>query len=234
VPTTFVSPLAPDADDIRASAASPECQVAYDELDRDIGDRQLIARVDRIELSKNLPRGFHAYDDMLTRYPDLREKVTFAALCYPSREGLPEYLAYRQEVEWLVRHLNDKWATATWTPILFDPTDDYPRSVAALRRYDVLVVNPIRDGLNLVAKEGAIVNERDGLVVLSTEAGAFDELEGAVRAVNPFDVSGTADAMAAALRATDEDRSEESSELRRRAEARSPRSWLADQLEAAG
>ena len=234
VPTTFVSPLAPDADDIRSSAGSADCQRAYEELDRDVGDRQLIARVDRIELSKNLARGFHAYDDMLTRYPDLRERVVFAAFCYPSREGLPEYLAYRQEVEWLVRHLNEKWATASWTPIVFDPSDDYPRSVAALRRYDVLVVNPIRDGLNLVAKEGAIVNERDGLVVLSTEAGAFDQLEGAVRGVNPFDVSGTADAMAAALRATEEDRGEEASELRRRAEARSPRSWLADQLEAAG
>jgi trehalose 6-phosphate synthase len=233
-PTTFVSPLAPDADDIRATAASPTCQRALDTLDATVGDRQLIVRVDRIELSKNLLRGFQAFDDLLTRHPDLRGQVVFAAFCYPSREGLPEYLAYRQEVEWSVRHLNDKWATDTWTPILFDPSDDYPRSVAALRRYDVLLVNPIRDGLNLVAKEGALVNDRDGLVVLSTEAGAFDELEGVVRAVNPFDVSATADALAGALRTGLDDRREESAELRRRAEARSPRAWLADQLEAAG
>jgi trehalose 6-phosphate synthase len=199
-----------------------------------LGDRRLIARVDRIELSKNLLRGFHAFDDMLTRHPDLRERVVFGAFCYPSREGLAEYLAYRQEVEWLVRHLNEKWATKDWTPIVFDPTDDYPRSVAALRRYDVLLVNPIRDGLNLVAKEGPTVNERDGLVVLSTEAGVFDELEGAVRAVNPFDVSGTADAMAAALRAPADERREEAAEVRRRAGSRGPRAWLADQLEAAG
>jgi trehalose 6-phosphate synthase len=232
-PTTFVSPLAPDADDLNESAATPECLAAFEDLEHAVGDRQLIVRVDRIELSKNLLRGFHAYDDMLERYPQLRERVVFAAFCYPSREGLPEYLAYRQEVETLVRLLNDKWATAGWVPILFDSSDDYPRSVAALRRYDVLVVNPIRDGLNLVAKEGAIVNERDGLVVLSTEAGAFDELDGAVRAVNPFDVSATVDAIAEALFSSRAERVAESTELRRRAEARDPQVWLADQLQAA-
>jgi trehalose 6-phosphate synthase len=232
-PTTFVSPLAPDAGDLAQSAATPECVAAFAELDRTVGDRQLIVRVDRIELSKNLLRGFHAFDDLLERYPQLRERVVLAAFCYPSREGLPEYLAYRQEVETLVRTLNDKWATPGWVPILFDPSDDYPRSVAALRRYDVLLVNPIRDGLNLVAKEGPIVNERDGLVVLSTEAGAFDELDGAVRAVNPFDVSGTADAIAQALFASAAERRAESTELRRRAESRDPQMWLADQLRAA-
>jgi trehalose 6-phosphate synthase len=233
VPTTFVAPLAPDPDDLRASAASDDCGTALGLLDELVGDRQLIVRVDRIELSKNLLRGFHAYDDMLERHPELRDRVILAAFCYPSREGLPEYLAYRQEVEWLVRHLNEKWGTGDWTPIIFDPSDDYPLSVAALRRYDVLLVNPVRDGLNLVAKEGAIVNERDGLVVLSTEAGAYDELEGAVREVNPFDVSGTADAMVRALAASPSEREAESSELRRRAEARRPKAWLADQLAAA-
>ena len=167
----------------------PNAKPRSTRLDDAVGDRQLIVRVDRIELSKNILRGFHAFDDMLERYPQLaRAGRCSPRSCYPSREGLPEYLAYRQEVETLVRLLNDKWSTADWTPILFDSSDDYPRSVAALRRYDVLLVNPIRDGLNLVAKEGAIVNERDGLVVLSTEAGAFDELDGAVRAINPFDV----------------------------------------------
>jgi trehalose 6-phosphate synthase len=193
----------------------------------------VITRVDRIELSKNLLRGFHAFDDLLERHEHWRGRVVFAAYCYPSRQGLPEYLAYRQEVEGLVRHINLKWATDDWTPIHFDASDDYPQSVAALRRYDVLLVNPVRDGLNLVAKEGAIVNERDGVVVLSTEAGAFDELEGVVRAVNPFDVASTADAMEAALRATPEQRRAESSELRSRALERSPQAWLADQLTAA-
>ena len=158
-----------------------------------------MVRVDRIELSKNLLRGFLAFDDLLDRHPDLRGRVVFGAFCYPSREGLAEYLAYRQEVESLVHQINERWATDDWTPILLETSDDFPRSVAALRRYDVLLVNPIRDGLNLVAKEGPLVNERDGLVVLSTEAGAWAELEGAVLAVNPFDITATADAMPDAL-----------------------------------
>jgi trehalose 6-phosphate synthase len=233
LPTTFVAPLAPDADDLRASASSDACDAALTELDEALGERRVIVRVDRIELSKNLLRGFHAYDDLLERHPEHRGRVVFVAFCYPSREGLAEYLAYRQEVEWLVRSLNEKWGTADWTPILYDASDDYPRSVAALRRYDVLLVNPLRDGLNLVAMEGAIVNERRGLVILSTEAGAFDELEGAVRAVNPFDVVATSDALADALATPNDARSAESAELRRRAEARSPQAWLDDQMRAA-
>ncbi len=232
-PNTFVAPLGVDPDDLHASAATPACAAALEELDATVADRQFIVRVDRIELSKNLLRGFHAFDDLLERYEQWRGRVIFGAFCYPSREGLPEYLAYRQEVEGLVRYLNDKWATDDWTPIVLDAHDDYPRSVAALRRYDVLLVNPIRDGLNLVAKEGAILNERDGVVVLSTEAGAFDELEGAVRGVNPFDVSATADAMAQALATSPDDRRTEAAELRRRAEARGPQQWLEDQLAAA-
>ncbi len=120
-PKTFVAPLAPDPADLQASAAMPECDAALADLEAATGDRQLIVRVDRIELSKNLLRGFHAFDDMLERYPHHRGRVLFAAFCYPSREGLPEYLAYRQEVEGLVRQLNDKWADDDWTPILFDP-----------------------------------------------------------------------------------------------------------------
>jgi trehalose 6-phosphate synthase len=234
LPSTFVAPLAPDGADLRVSAASDACADALAEIERVVGDRRLIVRVDRIELSKNLLRGFQAFDDLLERHPEHRGRVVFAAFCYPSREGLPEYLAYRQEVDWLVRRLNEKWGDADWLPILYDASDDYPRSVAALRRYDVLLVNPVRDGLNLVAKEGAIVYEREGVVVLSTEAGAFDELEGAVRAVNPFDVVDTSDALAAALSMPSDARSAQSAELRRFAESRDPKAWLDDQLRAAG
>lgn len=233
-PATFVAPLAPDPADLAASASTDACRRAYETLANEVGDRKLIVRVDRIELSKNLLRGFHAFDDLLERNPGLRGHVVFAALCYPSREGQADYLAYRQEAEWLVRQLNQKWSTEGWTPILFDTSDDYPRSVAALRRFDVLLVNPIRDGLNLVAKEGAIVNERDGMVVLSTEAGAFDELEGVVLGVNPFDITGTSDALRVALDATADQRRMAADALRERARLRTPQDWLADQLAAAG
>src|SRR5207248_2118806 len=99
--------------------------------------------------------------------PEWRERVVFAASVYPSREALADYLGYRQEIETVVAQLNARWATPGWTPVILDTSDDFARSVAALRRYDVLLVNPVKDGLNLVAKEGPLVNERDGVLVLS-------------------------------------------------------------------
>lgn len=233
-PTTFVSPLAPDAADIRATATSERCQAEVDRIDDELGDRFLIARVDRIELSKNLLRGFRAYDTMLHDRPDLRSRVVFRALGYPSREGLPEYLAYRAEIESLADVVNRRWATDDWQPIELDLVDDFPKSVAHLRRYDVLMVNPVRDGLNLVAEEGPLVNERDGTVVLSREAGVHDVLDGAVRSVNPFDIDDQAHALAEALDMAATTRRQLAAELRRRAEARGPADWLADQLAAVG
>lgn len=233
-PTTFVAPLAPDAADIGRVARGEACATALEELDAAVGDRALLVRVDRIELSKNILRGFYAYEDLLERYPEWREKVVFGAFVYPSREGLPEYLAYRQEVETTVRRINERWATPDWTPILFDPSDDFPRSVAALRRADVFLINPIRDGLNLVAEEGPLVNDRDAILLLSPEAGVWDQLVGAARPVHPYDISGTADALALALAASPAERAVEAAEVRRRAAGRTPEDWLADQLAAAG
>ena len=232
-PATFVAPLAPDAADIATVAGSEACATAFAALESSVGDRAFVVRVDRIELSKNILRGFIAYEDLLERYPEWRERVVFGAFVYPSREGLPEYLAYRQEVETTVRRINERWATPGWTPILFDPSDDFPASVAALRRADVFLINPIRDGLNLVAEEGPLVNERDALLLLSPEAGVWDQLAGAARAVHPYDISSTADALATALAASPEERATEAAELRRRAGARTPEDWLADQLAAA-
>jgi trehalose 6-phosphate synthase len=232
---TYVSPLAADPEDLAAAVGSDVCRNAQDEIRAEVGDRKLLVRVDRIELSKNLLRGFHAFDDLLVRHPHWRERVVFAAHVYPSREGLPEYLAYRQETEGLARQLNERWATAGWTPITFDPSDDFPRSVAALSLADVVLVNPIRDGLNLVAKEGVLVNDRSCALVLSTEAGAWDELGGAgAIGVNPFDVSATADALDVALSMDDAERARRWKSLHDVAAARTPRHWLAEQLAAAG
>jgi trehalose 6-phosphate synthase len=234
-PETAVTPLAADASDLEAASSSDACAAAGRRLDDAFADRQVILRVDRVELSKNILRGFHAYDLLLEEQPALRERVVFAAFVYPSREGLPEYLAYRTEVEAVIQRINQRWATPSWTPIEHAIDDDFPRSVAALQRYDVLLVNPIRDGLNLVAKEGPLLNQRDGTVVLSTEAGVWDELgDAGVVSVNPFDVAATADALLAALSMAPDDRSARAASLRAVAGARSPADWLADQLAAAG
>lgn len=232
-PATFVAPLSPDHEDIASTARSPQCAAALEELDERVGDRKLVLRVDRIELSKNLLRGFWAFDELLGAHPQWRGRVVFAALVYPSRESLPEYLAYRQEVESVAHLLNDRWGTPDWTPVLLDTSDNFPASVAALRRYDVLLVNPVRDGLNLVAKEGALLNERDGVLVLSREAGVWEELGPAALGVNPFDVTATADAMAAALAMEPGERASRGASARKLVARRSPRHWLDDQLAAA-
>jgi trehalose 6-phosphate synthase len=230
-PPTAATPLAADADDLARAAASDAAAAAGAELAAAVGHRRLLLRVDRIELSKNLLRGFHAFDLLLEEHPEWRGEVVFAALVYPSREGLPEYLAYRQEVEGLIDRINARWGTEGWTPILYDAGDDFPRSVAALQRYDVLLVNPVRDGLNLVAKEGPLLNGSDGVLVLSTEAGAWAELgdAGALR-VNPFDVAATAEVLHGALTMDPPERADRATKLREAAGARRPADWLADQL----
>lgn len=233
-PATFASPLAPDADSLAKRAASPATLAAAARIEQMVGDRTMVLRVDRMELSKNLVRGFWAFDDLLQHHPEHRGSVVFVALAYASRQGLPEYLAYRAEVEQTANLVNERWATGTWQPVVLDVADDAERSFAALTRADVLLVNPVRDGLNLVAKEGPLVNRRDGVLVLSREAGAAEELVGPALVVNPFDVAATADALHQALVMEPAERAERAAELRRRVRARPPRRWLDDQLAAAG
>jgi trehalose 6-phosphate synthase len=187
-----------------------------------------------MELSKNIVRGFLAFDRLLATRADLRNRVVFVACCYPSRLGVPAYARYRADVEAAASEVNERWADDDWCPVVLLTDDDYPRSVAAYRRYDVLLVNPVRDGLNLVAKEGPMVNERDGQLVLSTEAGAWSELAGAADGVSPFDVEATAEALAAALDRPAAERRARAARLRRAAGARTPADWLDDQLRAAG
>lgn len=233
VPATFVSPLAPDPSHLVDRVGGPGVIKAARRLSDLVGDCSVIVKVDRVEPSKNLLRGFWAMDELLRTRPDLRGRVVLLALAYPSRQELPEYLAYGTEVEYAARRVNETWATGDWSPVVLDVADDPDRSLAALTMYDVLLVNPLRDGLNLVAKEGPIVNTKRGVLVLSTEAGAFDELEGPAIGLNPFDISETASALARSLDMSEEERSIRAVELSSLATKRRPADWLADQLSAA-
>ncbi len=233
-PPTFVAPLAADPRGLADRATSPACAAAAERLHRLTGDRRVVLRVDRVEPSKNLLRGFWAFDELLDRHPELRGTVVFLALAYGSRQTLPEYLAYGTEVEQAARVVNERWATDDWTPVILEVADDPDRSFAALTSYDVLLVNPIRDGLNLVAKEGPLVNTTDGVVVLSNEAGSVEELGTEALTINPFDVSATADALAGALAMPAEERARRAGALADLVRRRTPDDWLADQVAAAG
>ena len=227
---TFVSPLSIDPDRLRRAAGRAEVGAALERIEASVGgtDRQVIVRVDRMELSKNLLRGFWAYEELLEQVPGHRERVVFVALAYPTRQGLAEYLAYQDEVESTVARINDRFATPGWSPIVLEVEDDYPRSLAALCRSDVLLVNPVRDGLNLVAMEGPIVNRRDGVLALSREAGAFDRLAVGALEVNPFDVTGTATVLARALDLDTDERAARAATLRSAVLERTSSDWFDD------
>jgi trehalose 6-phosphate synthase len=227
-----VHALGVDADELQGRAAETDVAGRREALRRRIGDRRVLVRVDRTELSKNIVRGLAAYRELLRNRPEHRGNVVHIVFAYPSRHDLPDYRAYTAEVQRVAREIDDEFADPDWTPVLLEVNDDYPRSLAALQIADVLVVNPLRDGMNLVAKEGPVLSQNDLALVLSREAGAADELGADALLVNPYDVSGTANAMHEALMMPADERAKHCARLAEAATALPPRDWLAAQLDA--
>ncbi len=227
-----VHPLGVDGPELAGRAAEQDVESRMAALAEVVGDRKLIVRVDRTELSKNIVRGLAAYRELLLTHPEWQGKVMLLALAYPSRHDLPEYREYAASVQRLAGAIDDEFGSPDWTPILLSAHDDYPRSLAGYRLADVLLVNPVRDGMNLVAKEGPIVSDRGCALVLSREAGAADELGDHALLVNPFDVSDTAEALHQALIMSDAERARRCRSLAAAGSAVPPAAWLASQLAA--
>ncbi|WP_045879514.1 trehalose-6-phosphate synthase [Pseudofrankia sp. DC12] len=227
-----VHPLGVDAPALRARAAAQDVAARAAELREEVGDRRLIVRVDRTELSKNIVRGLDAYRELLRNHPDWRGRVMHLVCAYPSRHDLPEYREYTAAVQRIATEIKDEFATDGWLPLRLEVTDDYPRSLAALTLADVLVVNPIRDGMNLIAKEGPTVSDRDVALILSREAGAYAELGTEALVVNPYDVTETAEAMDAALRMPPAERRRRAGRIAELAARLPPGDWFRQQLAA--
>ncbi|MBB5139489.1 trehalose 6-phosphate synthase [Thermocatellispora tengchongensis] len=223
--------LGVDGDALWARAVEPDVESHMAALRQEVGDSKLIVRIDRTELSKNIVRGLAAYREFLAAHPEWHGKVVHLAFAYPSRHDLPEYREYTAAVQRCAKEIEDEYATEDWDPLILNVNDDYPRSLAAYRLADVLLVNPIRDGMNLVAKEGPILSPRSALV-LSREAGAAAELGADALLVNPYDVCGTAEAIHEALVMPEEERLERGKRLRAAATALPPGLWFAEQLAA--
>jgi trehalose 6-phosphate synthase len=160
---------------------------------------KLIVRIDRTDPSKNIVRGFISYDKLLRYHPELRGRVQFWAFLQPSRQDVAVYSRYLRTIRQTVGRINSEFGTEDWTPIRLEIGESERKAMAALRNFDVLLVNPVYDGLNLVVKEGALVNTTSGVIVLSENAGAHEELHEHVLSVNPFDVEATAAALHAGL-----------------------------------
>jgi trehalose 6-phosphate synthase len=190
----------------------------------------LILRVDRADLSKNVLRGFAAFDLFLEQHPEFLETVTFVAHLVPSRQDVPEYAEYLEKIEALVAVINHRHGTTDWMPIDLKLRENLEEAIASYKHYDLLMVNAMFDGMNLVAKEGPLVNERHGVSLLSENTGAHEELGEFSLSVNPFDVQEQADAIHRALTMSAEERSWRAEGLKKIISARDPGDWVDDQL----
>jgi trehalose 6-phosphate synthase len=192
----------------------------------------VIGRVDRTELSKNVYRGLLAYRELLRTRPEWRGRVVHAVYNNPSREDLPAYREYTARIERLASDIDDEFGTDDWTPLLFDIGDDYPAALAIMRRSEVVFVNSVRDGMNLVVLEALVLSEREPAVVISKETGAAEVLGDDAICVNPFDVSATAEALNDALLMSREERADRASRMREAAVRLPPTQWFQAQLDA--
>ncbi|HLM25675.1 MAG TPA: trehalose-6-phosphate synthase [Thermoleophilaceae bacterium] len=222
-------PLPISADTFQRNAQRPQVH----DYEREILRRRrehLILRVDRADLSKNVLRGFTAFDLFLEQHPEFLEQVTFIAHLIPSRQDVPEYAEYLERIEALVAVVNHRHGTTDWMPIELRLRENLEEAIAGYKHYDLLMVNAMFDGMNLIAKEGPLVNERNGVSLLSENTGAHEELADFSLSVNPFDVQEQADAIHRALTMSAQERSWRAQGLKRIVTARDPGDWVDDQL----
>ena len=224
-----VHPISVEPTEFEALAQSDDVLAAEEEL---VARRpeQLILRVDRTDPSKNIVRGFRAFELYLDAHPEVHGRVVMLALLDPSRQDIPEYSEYIGAIQREARRVNDRFQREGWAPIELVIEDNFPAAIAAYKQFDVLFVNAILDGLNLVAKEAPLVNERDGVVVLSENAGAHEELGEWVVSVNPFDVAAQAQALHEALTMPAAERRERLDAIRAHVREHDVAEWIEAQL----
>lgn len=223
-------PISVDVAELDQRLESDEVQDSIQRIKRRYQDLRLILRVDRVEPSKNILRGFVAYRNLLRRHPEFRGKVIMLALLVPSRTEVAEYKTYLRDIMALIGEINATLGDSTWEPISVILGNNYDRAVAALSLYDVLLVNPLADGMNLVAKEGVVLNRNNGVLILSEEAGAAEELGEYAVSVAPFDVTSMRKALYHALTMPLEERQERAEHLAAQVRQNDIHVWFSRQL----
>jgi trehalose 6-phosphate synthase len=229
--TTLVTahPISVDATEFDELVSREDVLAEVQDLERARPER-LILRVDRTDPSKNIVRGFQAFGQYLADHPKAHGRVAMLALLDPSRQDVPQYASYLDEIHASARVVNERYGRDGWAPVVLEIQDDFLRSVAAYTQYDVLLVNAVFDGLNLVAKEAPLVNDRGGVLVLSKNTGAYEELAPWVVAVDPFDVAGQAEAIHEALSLGDAERRSRADAIRAHVREHDLAEWLELQL----
>jgi len=224
-------PISIDVEKVSAITEEPNTRLQKNQLMSMIGDQKLILRVDRVEPSKNILRGLEAYRDLLARYPEHRGNVQMMMLLVPSRMSVSEYSNYLQDIMAQAGMINADYNQEYWEPVRIVVGSNYPRAIAAMQIANVVLVNPIADGMNLVAKESMLVNNRDAVLILSENAGAFYELGDDALTVSPFDTYGTADALNEALTMDPAERRQRASRLSEQIRGADVREWFAAQVD---
>jgi len=224
-------PISVDVEKVRTLTNDPQTNIWKNQIAGLVGGSRLILRTDRVEPSKNILRGLEAYRILLENHPEHIRKVQMVALLVPSRMGVDEYQSYLREIMAEAGFINADYGDGVWEPVRVILGDNYYRALAAMELYDVLLVNPITDGMNLVAKEGALINARNGVLVLSEHAGAFYELGDHTLAVSPFDVYSTAEALHQALQMPEDERRVKSQALKEMIEKADVRQWFYNQVQ---
>jgi len=218
-------PISVDVTGLKKVSSSAKCQ-EYAEKLRPLCGKQTIVRVDRCEPSKNIVRGFRAFDTLLERYPQFQGKVKLISFLVPTRTHIKAYQRYVEEVTQLIETINNKYETEEWHPIDFFYENNYLQAIAGMCLYDVLLVNAVIDGMNLVAKEGPVVNNRDGVLILSETVGACEQLGQSALTVAPADLEGTTQALYTALTMPPDERSRRAAELKRSIAEEDITDWL--------
>ena len=222
----WANPVSVDATALEEQLLTREAACLRASIARETGE-QTIVRVDRLDPSKNIDLGFEAFALMLEEHPELRGRVRFLACLVPSRGDLPEYQEYTEGVLRQVDAINARFGDGAWTPIKVYHEQNRLQALVAMTMYDVLLVNSRADGQNLVSKEGVVLNERDGVLVLSNQAGSYQELGRGALSIDPLDIEATADALYDALTMPTFERKRRAATLRHAVLSHQAEDWLA-------
>lgn len=223
-------PTSIDVEEVRRIATSPRA-LDYQQRIQQLCGEQTIIRVDRAEPSKNIVRGFRSFHIFLEQHPEFRGRVKFLAFLVPSRSHVKQYERYQEEIDNTVRGINNAFGTETWLPVQVIYENNYTQALAGMKLYDVLLVNPLADGMNLVAKEGPIVNTKNGVLILSEATGAYQQLKGGALAVAPADLQGTAKALFDAFSMSSEQRIHRNKILIEAVSSQNSTQWLLTQVQ---
>ncbi len=225
-----VYPISINVPEVQRIANSPRA-LEHEERLRSIRNGATIVRIDRAEPNKNVVRGFRAFELLLSRHPELRGKVNFLAFLVPSRTHIRQYQRYMEEIQQVVARINQTFGSEEWQPITTFMENNYTQAIAGMKLYDVLLVNTIMEGMNLVAKEGPVVNAQDGVLILSETSGAYPQLAEGVLPVSPTDIEGTMEALYQALIMPPEERKRRAGLLAQTVNRADINHWICRQLE---